>query len=175
MGAMKPFVSLRSLLVVLMLSALAASPTSAEPLPEPSGPVVLRVSGAITVTNRDGDAVFDREMLRALPWTEIRTATEWTEGVQRFSGVLMVDLLERLGGSGTNVFATALNDYRVEIPVSDFQNYRVLLALEQNGVPMPVREKGPIWVIYPSKDPSGTVPLEIRDRMIWQVKSLELR
>jgi len=172
---MRPFVLVHKLFVVLLLAALSVPPVSAEPLPAPTGPVLLRVSGAIAVTNRDGEAVFDREMLRALPWTEIRTATEWTEGEQRFGGVLMADLFARLGGTGTKIFATALNDYRVDIPVSDFRVYKVLLALEQEGAPMPVREKGPIWVIYPTSDPSGKVPLEIRDRMIWQVKSLELR
>ena len=44
----------------------------------------------------------------------------------------------------------ALNDYAVRVPVSDFSRWPVMFALKIDGKYMTVREKGPIWVVYPN-------------------------
>ena len=58
-------------------------------------------------------------------------------------------LMKRVGASGERVLADALNDYSTEIPVEDFANYSVILALKRNGEYMPVRDKGPLFIVYP--------------------------
>lgn len=124
----------------------------AEPLPVPTGPILLTISGAITNTNVDGTAQFDREMLLELGMHRLRTTTFWTEGVQEFEGFLASDLMDRVGANGTTISATALNDYEVEIPVADFERYGVVFALRMNGETLTRRDKGPIWPVYPRDD-----------------------
>lgn len=92
-----------------------------------------------------------------------------------FKGVLARTALERVGAKGSVVMASALNDYTVEIPIEDFLNYDVLLATEMNGEEMLVRDKGPIWIVYP-RDDFPELQLEtINARWVWQLTELEVR
>lgn len=162
----------------LVVSALlfSFSPTWAqEALPAPTGPVILTVTGAVTVSNSDGAAAFDREMLEGLGVVEIKTTTPWTDGVQTFEGVLGRTVFERVGATGESVFASALNDYTVEVPMSDFQNYDVLLATKVNGEEMQVSDKGPIWIIYPRDDEPALQDRRLHDRWVWQLKALDVK
>jgi hypothetical protein len=60
--------------------------------------------------------------------------------------------MEAVGAAGTEVGAFALNEYQQTIPISDFASYDVLLAFRMNGRPMRLRDKGPIWIVYPWSD-----------------------
>src|SRR3546814_8500689 len=90
-------------------------------LPAPDGKVILEVHGAISNTNSDGVARYDRAMLRALPRVRIETSTSVTDGVHAFDGFLVRDLLEQVGTSGSSVVATALN-HRSEEHTSELQS-----------------------------------------------------
>lgn len=153
----------------------AVSGFAAEPLPAPSGPVILTVTGCIGVANAEGAARFDREMLEALPQTSVESYTDWTEGPQRFEGVLLTDLMAHIDGCGTEILARALNRYAAPIPWSDLQEFSVLLALRQNGMEMRIRDKGPIWIIYPDPYPSLAQVGPHNDKMVWQLETLEVR
>jgi hypothetical protein len=146
--------------------------SAADPLPAPTGPVILTVSGNIEVTNSDAGAAFDREMLAELGVTEITTSTPWTDGVPVFSGVLARTILERVGAEGTTVNATALNDYTVGIPMEELLNYDVLLATEMNGEEMKVSDKGPVWIVYPRDSEPDLQDRRLHDRWVWQLKAL---
>ena len=141
-------------------------------LAPPAGEVVLTVKGRIAVTNGDGVARLDREQLLAMGTTELRTGTPWTEGVGTFAGVTGTRLLEALGASGTMLRATALNDYKVDIPVSDLSDYPVLLAMALAGKPLSVRERGPVWVIYPWTAFPMLDDRVHRQRAIWQLSEI---
>jgi hypothetical protein len=147
----------------------------AQTLPAPSSRPVLEVHGHIKNTNSATGAVFDIASLEAIGLTRIRTQTKWTQGVSVFEGVLLRDLLDHVGASGTEIHAVALNDYKVTIPIADFRTYDVILAFRRDGAPMPVREKGPLWIMYPFDD----VPLLRTDvfqtRSVWQLKAIEVR
>ncbi len=107
-----------------------------------------------------------------MPTATIETMTPWTDGVTRFEGPLAGDLMKRVGATGSRVKATAANDYSVEIPVSDFAAYRVILAMKMNGELLRTRSKGPLWVIYPwSERPELRTEVGY-GRSIWQIKEL---
>jgi hypothetical protein len=162
-------------LVFAILPHLPAAAQSVEPLPAPQGPVILLVSGNIGVTNTEEGAAFDRQMLHELGLTEITTSTPWTDGVPVFKGVLARTLFERVAAQGATVMASALNDYTVEIPMSDFEDYDVLLATEMNGEEMPVSTKGPIWIVYPRDDQPALQDRRLHDRWVWQLKALQVQ
>ncbi len=164
-------------LALLALGATLAFPAGAakQDLASPEGRVILTVSGNIKHTNGDGVARFDRNMLESLGMSALETSTRWTEGRPRFEGILARDLLARIGAEGTTVHAVAINDYAVEIPLSDFQDYPVLLALKMDGEYMRVRDKGPIWVIYPTERFEELNAQSFQVRQIWQLKSLDVR
>ena len=164
-------------LSALWLSAapLATRPAGAQDLGIPEGRVILTVSGRIDHTNGKGTAEFDRAMLEAMPATTIETMTPWTDTMARFEGPLARDLMKRVGARGSRVHATAINDYAVDIPMEDFENYPVILAMKMNGEILHTRTKGPLWVIYPWSDQAELRNETGYSRSIWQVNQLVIK
>lgn len=168
----------RALLRALTFAAaliLAPGLSSAQPLAAPTGAPILEITGRVAVTNGDARARFDLAMLEALGASRIRTSTAWTTGPQNFEGVSLKTLLERVGAFGSSVEAIALNDYKVEIPVSDFARWPVILAYRMNGELMRVRDKGPLWIIYPQDDFPALNNKESQSKWAWQVKEIRVR
>ncbi len=126
---------------------------AAEPLAKPTGKVILSVRGAINNSNaeRDGEAVaeFDRALLQTMKMVRIKTRSPFVEGMHSFEGVMLKDVLAKVGAHGTTLRTTALDGYSVDIPISDAADFDVVLALTWNGRVMSPRDKGPVWMIYP--------------------------
>jgi hypothetical protein len=144
-------------------------------LDAPKGRTVLTVSGQITVKNAGDKASFDMAMLEALPQHSFTTRTPWYDKPVRFTGPLLADVLDAVKANGTVLEATALNDYTITIPMTDAREFKVVVARLLNGEPMRVRDKGPLFVIYPFDS-----SLELRksvyyERSIWQLKALNVK
>ena len=168
----------RSLMLVVVIGAglgQVGAVAMAGALEAPTGPVILTVSGTIQNTNADDGANFDRAMLERIGTTVMTTVTPWTEGEVTFGGVLARDLLSAVGAEGSAVHAIALNDYSADIPFSDLVDGEVLLALTLDGEPMRVRDKGPIWIIYPAESPTELQNRDTRRKMVWQLKALRVK
>jgi hypothetical protein len=159
----------------ILAAAVIAQAAPAQTLPTPSGEALLTVTGGIAATNADGAAVFDRAMLEAMEPVEFTTTTMWTDGPQVFTGVLLLDLLTMLGVTGGTVRATAINDYAVDIPVSDAVEGGPIVAYLLNGEPMSVRDKGPLWIVYPYDAKRDYRSEVIYSRSIWQLDRMEVR
>lgn len=155
---------------------LVIGPTlAADPLPEPKGRPLLEVTGAIKASNVGDKAVFDLAMLEGLGNTEIVTTTAWTEGKQTFEGVLLSAIIERVGTDSDTAVAIALNDYKVDIPVEDFGKYPVILAYRMNGKELKIRDKGPLWVVYPQDDYPELKNKQTQAKWVWQVKEIHFK
>lgn len=164
----------RTAAAVLMLAA-AVLPVRAGSLAAPQGTPILTVTGRIAETNAGRAAQFDMAMLKALPGRVTETETPWTKGRVRFEGPLGSALLDAIGATGTTLRIVALNDYAVDVPAADFRKWPVILAVSKDGKPMTVREKGPIFVIYPFDLDASLYNEKIFARSAWQVKSIEVR
>jgi len=146
----------------------------AQSLPMPEGRVILTVSGAITQTNADGVARFDLAMIEALPQRETRTATPWYDGPQVFSGPQLSDLMAAVGGQGSALRVIAINDYAATLPWDDLTTVPVILAVRHNGDTMSVRDKGPLFVIYPFDEYPELASEVTYSRSVWQVAAIEV-
>lgn len=167
---------LKTALAALAMSALAFLPSAlAENLPEPEGRVILTVSGNIGKTTDGSVARFDREQLENLGVSTVRTDTPWYDDTVTFEGVLAEKLLDHVGATGQVVVATALNQYQAEIPLSDFLKKGVLLALKADGDYLAIRDKGPIFIIYPFDSDSSLRNETHFARSVWQVKELKIK
>jgi hypothetical protein len=159
---------------ILLAAPLAVLARPAAALDAPTGPVVLTISGPLSLANRDGRADFDMAMLERLPQRSIRTETPWYSGARSFSGPLLRDVLAAAGARGKTLRVVALNDYRVEIPPDDPQRFDVILARQLDGKAMSVREKGPLFVMYPFDAQPQLRSAVYFSRCIWQLRSIEL-
>ncbi|WP_425070536.1 molybdopterin-dependent oxidoreductase [Sagittula sp. S175] len=153
-----------------------AFPLAADPLARPEGRVILTVTGEIGVTNSvDGTAAeFDLAMLRALGESEIVTDTIWTPDTSHFTGIRLKTLLDLLEADAEKIEAAAINDYRVEIPITDATEDGPILAYAMDGALMSRRDKGPLWLIYPYASSSDYRTEVIYSRSIWQLDRMIL-
>ncbi|HEY4161544.1 MAG TPA: molybdopterin-dependent oxidoreductase [Dongiaceae bacterium] len=148
---------------------------SAANLPLPVGAPILTVDGLITQGNRGGAAVFDLALLQSLPALDVQTTTPWSDGKQVFRGVLLRDLLARVGATGGNVTATGIDDYAVDIPIEDSRRYDVILAYSLNGKPLPPDNKGPLWLVYPFSADAALRKDIFYARSVWQLRRLTVK
>ena len=162
----------RTLLGLASLPWLAPAAQAAADLPE--GPVVLSVSGKSGESAPGQAARFDMAMLERLPQTSFSTLTPWYAQPRKFTGPLLREVLAVAGVRGSLVRAVALNDYRVDIPFDDVQRYDVLLARLLDDKPMPVRDRGPLFIIYPFHQHANLRNVLYYTRCAWQLKAIEV-
>lgn len=148
------------LIQILMIGALSLHPVLAKDLP------------TLTLSSPAGTVVYDRDQLEAMPSTVINTTSPWTEGVVRYEGVALSHLLELSGADAGVAVVTALNDYSVDIPTSDFADFGPILAIKRDGDYMPVSDKGPFFIVYPFDDNPSLRQQPYHGRAVWQVKAI---
>ncbi len=135
----------------------------------------LTVSGKIGARDKNASVQFDRATLEALGTVRFETTTPWYKGPVAFEGVPMDVLMRHVGAEGQRVVAIALNDYSSEIPVEDFKKYNVILALKRDGEYMPVRDKGPLFIVYPFDSDPELKSQTFYGRSVWQVARLVVK
>ena len=160
---------------VLTFCTYLGAGAQAQELAAPAGKVVLTVSGEITKKNSQDAASFDMAMLEKLPQKSFTTQTPWYPQPVTFTGPLLRDVLSAVGAKGSKLTAVALNDYKTEIPSSDAKDFDVIVARLMNDRPMPVREKGPLFIIYPF-DQNPALKAEIYlNRSAWQLHKIHVK
>ena len=156
-----------------VIVGLAAAPVIAAELPAPTGKVILTITGAIENHTSDGKIEMDLAQLEALESRETVTSNPWYDGPQTFKGALGTAFLDYVGAKGTMMRVTAINDFVAEVPVEDLQKYPVILATRLNGEEIPIRSKGPIFIIYPFNEFKELDNNMIYARSAWQVAKIE--
>lgn len=160
--------NLRVVVSALLLLLTPVASLALDALPSGDGPALL------TIRANGAEHVLDAAALRALPAETIETETIWTEGKQTFTGVRMTEILDRLGVTDGTLTLIAVNDYRISIDVDDFTPDGALLAYDRNGAPMTLRDKGPVWMVYPY-DAAPRFRTEITyANSIWQLDRIEI-
>jgi len=159
---------------VTLIAALSAGalPASAGGLERPQGAPILTVEGNISIKNDGDGAVFDRDMLESLGEVSFKTMTPWFTGEVEFEGVPMEKLMEAVGAKGTEVEVVALNDYKASVPIGDFGEYGVILALKRDGKYMPISDKGPLFIVYPYDGHAELQKQKFYARSVWQVAKM---
>jgi hypothetical protein len=154
---------------MLALPYAALAETS---FPLPASKPVLTISGHIGRTNVDDKLVLDRATLEAIGEDGFETNTPWYTGTVRFDGIPLARLMQAIDAKGTTLRALALNDYTTDIPMADFERFGVLRATKRNGQIMPVRDKGPFFIVYPFDRFPELQTHQYYSRSAWQVASL---
>lgn len=165
----------RGALAICGAVMLSTAGLAAGTLGKPSDEPMLTISGKIGVTNAQGTAQFDRAMLESIGMVSFTTQTPWYKEPVKFEGVPLAKLLDAVGATGDKVAAIALNDYSAEVPMEDIKKYGVILALKRDGEYMSVREKGPLFVVYPYDTDPELKAHKYYSRSVWQVAKLDVR
>jgi hypothetical protein len=164
--SMSHSLSLAAALAFALAAAMPSGPAAAQ-----AGKVILQIDGVAG----GGKAEFTRDDLERMGVATIRTTTPWHDGVQTFEGVPLAKLMATVGAKGEKVEVTALNRYRTEIPMADFERYGAILALKRDGKYMDVKDKGPLFVIYPFDEKPELKSEQYYGRSAWQVRSMTVQ
>lgn len=157
-----------ALIAALLVPFVSVSPAAA-------GEVILTISGTSPADGSQINASYDLAALQAMPKTSFTTSTMWTEGAQAFDGVLLKDILDANGITSGTISAKAINDYAIDIPVSDAVVGGPIIAYALNGEPMSVREKGPLWIVYPYDQNADYQSEVVFSRSIWQLNRITVQ
>ena len=137
------------------------------------GPLAAQEGHSLMVVDADGEEhVLSLDALDSMEQVEFSTTTIWTEGKVQFSGVPVMSILAAFEAEGTTLQMSALNDYKVEMPIADLRQDLPIVATRMNGQTMSVREKGPYWIVYPF-DRSPEYRTEVTyAQSVWQLTAL---
>lgn len=154
-----------------LFAALAASLTLFLALPA----VATAEDVVLSVTAGEAKHDFSVADLQALGEREVQTTTIWSDGVQTFVGVSLDVLMAHVGVTEGTLEAAAVNDYAVQIPMSDARPDGPIVAYLRNGETMSLRDKGPLWVIYPYDSGAEFRTEEVYSRSIWQLNRITVK
>jgi len=143
-------------------------------LPEPKGPVLLEISVRGGQDGQGHHIAMDRAALDALPQEGFRTRTLWTDGEQVFRGVRLKTMMRCLGIEDGTLTLHARNAYVIEIAARDVRSDGALIATQRNGAAMSVRDKGPLWLVYPYDGNPVFRTESIYAQSIWQLDRIEI-
>ena len=149
---------------------LGVSAHAAESSEQVASEPILVVSGSVAAGQ---ERSFTREEFEAMGLSSLTTRTPWNQDPVEFSGVRLSTFLKQVGATGRALRVTALNDYVTTIPVEDVR-YDPILATRRNGKTMAIRDKGPIFIIYPFDDDKSLNSELYFSRCAWQVKSIQV-
>lgn len=108
-----------------------------KPLNQPTGQVLLRVQGGIQKMNRGEHALFDLDLLKALPIETIKTTMLWHKGEKRsYKGVPLKDLMKAVAAKGQTLTFYAADGYTKKISGDMIAKRNPILAYEVNGKPL---------------------------------------
>lgn len=164
----------RRILMSALLCAVSACALPALALDAPKERPILTISGKIGVKNAGDVARFDMKMLEALPQHTFTTRTPWYDKPVKFTGPLLADVLAAVKANGSTISAVAINDYKISIPAGDTR-HKPIVARLLDDQPMPVREKGPLFVVFPFDSSAELRSSTYYERSIWQLKVLDVQ
>lgn len=168
-----PLLPRRRICLSVLLAFMLAGPAHA--LQAPQGKVLLTISGLITQKNAAGRADFDMAMLAALPQHSFTTSTPWFAEPKKFTGPLLRDVLAAVGAQGKTLKAAALNNFKIDMPADDAVQFPVIVARLMDGKPMTVREKGPLFIVYPYDTDIKLQSTRYYNRSPWQLRAIEVK
>ena len=152
-------------------SVVGSSSLRAQDAPPASKPILV-ISGKINPPDHSESVQFDRAGLEALGVIGFETNTPWYKDSVKFEGVSLDKLMQSVGAKGERVAVVALNDYSIEIPMEDFAKYGAILALKRDGEYMTVRDKGPLFIVYPYDQNPELKSQKFYSRSAWQVAKI---
>ena len=155
--------------LLLPASALANRPQAVTLPPSTNEKVVL------SAYSEDGKMHdFTIALFEALGTYRLTTKTFWPSDDGTYEGVLLSDLLKKVGLHGQDkLLIKAIDDYAVTIPREDWTRWPVFLATRRDGKLLSLRNKGPTWLIFPMALDEELAVRSMGAHWDWMIKSFE--
>jgi hypothetical protein len=134
-----------------------------------AGENILTLDGDLN----EGSAItLSADELLAFPQTHFDTATQWTKGLHRFSGPMLVDLLDYYNAGPGDLRLTGINAYSVRVNRNLITQDAPIIANRIDGQPFSRRSKGPLWVIFPYDRAAEYQRELVFSASVWQLNQI---
>jgi hypothetical protein len=162
----RPFKTLCAVALALVAPFLVAERALSN-----DAPVVLTIhpaQGTPPIEPTDAD-------LMALTQTSFVTSTLWTAERHSFSGPSLHRVLAQFGAEpSAPVKLVAANDYAVTLEPEMIGEQYLIIANRLDDAPFSIREKGPLWVMFPF-DQKAEFKTELHYSLsVWQLTDIRL-
>lgn len=136
---------------------------------DPPGPTDV----ILTVTGPGGTKEFTMDQLTALGTKDVTIFEPFVKRTISFTGVPMATIFDTVGIAGdVKVNTEALNEYVYDkSTAADFVGSDGLIAVAQEGKPVPVDQGGPIRIIFPD----GTKLSKNLDAWNWSLEKMSVK
>lgn len=139
----------------------------------------VRADDTRLVVDAKGDGTllrFTEADLMALPQVTFATSTIWTTATAQFSGPSLASVLEAADADAADsqIRMTAINDYKVDIPRAWVEPASPIIATRIDGAPFGIREKGPLWLVFPFDSDARFRTEEVYSLSIWQLTQIQI-
>ncbi|MZR29140.1 molybdopterin-dependent oxidoreductase [Sneathiella litorea] len=124
------------------------------------------------IESQHGAIYFSPGDMAASTPIDIVTSSPWTTGKTRFRGTLLRDILDKVDAKGSVLKAMAVDGYTVEIPISDTQDFDVIIAYKMDGEWLEEGVYSPFWIIYPYDTDKELAQEKYYGRSIWQLTKI---
>ncbi|WP_254868912.1 molybdopterin-dependent oxidoreductase [Vibrio hepatarius] len=132
-----------------------------------SSQLVVRIDDQQTIT------LSQQEIAQQFKPTTFHTQLPWFEEEQTFTGFRVADLLEQYGiDDYTSVWFIGLNDYSSITTKENIIQYDPIVTYEMDGESIPVRKKGPFWLMFNLSKYPELDKVEFHAQMVWQLKEI---
>lgn len=147
------------------------------PVPHRAGPTVLTMEGKISQTNADNALKFDMETLESIGVVEYKVNDPFAKKSIVYSGVLLSELLKVAGAdkNATTLTLWALDDYSVEMKISDSDKWPIMIATKADGAYMPLDQKGPLISVFPFDNFPEIDHLTYDNQWLWALAKITVK
>lgn len=135
-------------------------------------PWALLQANELTVIDGDRQWQFSAEELLNIAPAALTTITPWDDEASTFEGIYLSELITTLDIDTDQLTAVALNNYRINLDLAGAIEAGAFIAAQRDGKAMPVRQKGPFWIIFPWSDGAELSDPQLASWAIWQLKTL---
>ncbi|ARE84677.1 Oxidoreductase [Roseovarius sp. EC-HK134] len=155
----------------LTLAALGLSLAQTVASPAFADEVILTVNDL-----RSGQTkTFTEADLLALPQQSFETTTIWTDTTPKtFSGPSLMAVLDAAGSAPGTLRVYAINDYNVTFPEARLEENVPILAARIDDAAFSVREKGPLWLVFPYDSDTRYQSEEYFTLSVWQLNKIDI-
>jgi hypothetical protein len=96
----------------------------------------------------------------------------WVNKTVTYTGVKLSTIIQKYNITSEWLKMTAINDYSIKVPIIDAKK-GAFIAYLANSKPMKIRDKGPLWILYPFGENEELEIDTYHNRSIWQLKLIE--
>lgn len=111
---------------------------------------------------------------QSLPMYAVKGLASPDETLTEYQGVLMSDVLRKVGASEAKVLTLRATDgYAVEIARKDWEKWPLLIATRHEDAPLKLRSRGPARLIYPIELYPEISRAYVYNKSIWMLEVIE--